>query len=188
MKKILSRLVTEVEEARKRFVNTAVNFTHEQGNFKPSPDVWSAAEITEHLVYAEFGGICGMYIALEKVKNGLRTWEEENPHKGLSIEEIISRTWREKETVPDPASPRMGGSLAFWITALESNKQVLEKLTANLDGINLEDTIQAHPISGPMDIRQRYEFLRFHIDRHREQVIRLHQQEEFPSKGEKYFI
>ncbi|WP_185731553.1 hypothetical protein [Larkinella rosea] len=36
-----------------------------------------------------------------------------------------------------------------------------------------EAIIHPHPISGPLDIHQRFAFLRFHIDRHRNQVTDL---------------
>jgi hypothetical protein len=54
---------------------------------------------------------------------------------------------------------------------------VLTELTAALDGLPLEDVLFPHFLSGPLDARQRLEFLRFHMERHIAQIesIRNHQ-------------
>ena len=37
-----------------------------------------------------------------------------------------------------------------------------------------------YPISGPLDVRQRLEFLRFHLDRHRAQIEQVNAHLDFP--------
>ena len=181
----LKNMLEKVEIARKRYINLVKQLTPEQGLFKPSPEEWSAAEITEHLVYAENGGICGMWEAIENTRSGITNWAGLNENEGLNIEEIINRTWKEKEQVPPLASPRMGGPLAFWIAAFENNQGLLNKLTIELEGMDLENIIQPHPISGPLNVIQRYQFLRFHIDRHFVQVERLMLHQNYPRTFER---
>ncbi|MCY7352620.1 MAG: DinB family protein [Cytophagaceae bacterium] len=100
-------------------------------------------------------------------------WVGEAVHAGQFIEEIIARTWREKEPVPAVAAPRMGGPLAFWVVSLQSLAPILRALGNALTEANLTRMTTPHPISGPLDVRQRLEFLCFHLDRHRGQVGRL---------------
>jgi len=176
----LERLKQDVITARSNYLDSVRNLTVNQGNVKPSADVWSAAEITEHLYHAEFGGIAGMWKALEGYKAGNPPWKEAHHNTGLTIEQVVDKTWQPKEKVPTGAGPHIGGPLIFWIYALESCQYHLDKLTQSLEGYDLNTIIYPHPISGPLDVRQRYEFLRFHIERHKNQVESLKQYPDFP--------
>jgi hypothetical protein len=170
-----------VNEARRQYLDTVLNLTDEQGYFKPEPQVWCAAEITEHLYHAEFGGINSMFKALNGLRIGDPIFKDEHINKGLTIEQVIERTWRPKEEVPAGAEPRYSGPLSFWITALQACGLLLDKLTEQLIGEDAEQIIYPHPISGPLDAGQRYEFLRFHLERHKNQVKSLLSHPEFPS-------
>lgn len=169
----LDQLLNEVAEARTRYIDAVSKLTEEQAHWKPSPDIWSAVDNTEHLYWAEHGGIWGMWRAFHAKRAGTPIWEGERIHKGLPVEEIVARTWQPKEKVPAIAAPRMGGPLVFWLSAFSSLQQPLSDLAKALADEDLETLIHPHPISGPIDIRQRFEFLRFHIDRHRNQVLAL---------------
>ena len=176
----LTKLKQGISESRKHYLNSVRNLTTEQESFKPSDNVWSAAEITEHLYHAEVGGIVGMWKALEGARAGNPPWKEKHFNKGLSIEQVVDKTWQPKEKVPEGAGPRMFGPIKFWVNAFESCQYMLDNLTDNLKDEKLEILIYPHPISGPLDIRQRFEFLRFHTDRHRLQVENLKQSPGFP--------
>ncbi|AKD57102.1 DinB family protein [Spirosoma radiotolerans] len=169
----LNQLLEEVALARVRYSNAVSKLTDQQAQWKPSPDVWSALDNTEHLYWAEHGAIWGMWRAYYAKRAGSPVWEGELIHKGLPIETIIERTWQPKEKVPAIAAPRMGGPLAFWLSAFNSLQQPLHDLSVALANEDHESIIHPHPLSGPLDIHQRYEFLRFHIDRHKDQVLAL---------------
>lgn len=107
------------------------------------------------------------------IRAGTLSYEADKPHAGLPIEEVIRRTWKEKELVPAVAAPRMSGPLAYWIAALDGLQSQLEAFGSLLTDADLSLIAHPHPISGPLSFGQRFEFLRFHIDRHRGQVERL---------------
>ena len=75
--------------------------------------------------------------------------------------------------MPAIAAPRLGGSLSFWCVSLRSLQQVLEDFGNILGDDELHVLAHPHPISGDMDFQQRFEFLRFHLSRHEEQVAGL---------------
>jgi hypothetical protein len=169
----LNQLLDDVSSARAHYTYEVEKLTEEQAHWKPSADKWSATEITEHLYWAEHGGIWGMWRAFYAHQAGTPIWTGELVHRGLPIETIIERTWQEKEIVPLIAAPRMGGPAAFWLSAFMSLQQPLHDLGQALADEDWETIIHPHALSGPLDIRQRFEFLRFHIDRHRKQVMEL---------------
>ena len=166
----LHQLIQDVDKARTRYVSCVYGLAFELSVFKPDTNAWSILDITEHLVYAEDVGVWGIWKALEAYQRGVPLWEGEHVNGGHSIEQVVGKTWKEKEIAPEVAAPRIGGVLSFWIAALEARQKILKSLAKQLEGHPLEEIIYPHPISGPLDARQRLQFLRFHIDRHREQA------------------
>jgi hypothetical protein len=171
--KTIQKLVQEVSTARDLYLSQIAQITEAQAQWKPDPKVWNIIEITEHLYWAEQGGIFGMWKTLYAIRTGniVRTYESN--HKDLPIEQIIQLTWQPKEEVPAVAAPRLGGPLSFWTASLNSLQKVLDSFGQDLQEDDLRVQAQAHPISGALDFHQRFEFLRYHIDRHREQVSQL---------------
>ena len=167
-------LIEAVGDSRQRYLKTISQIPEKQAQAKPNTDVWNAVEITEHLFWAEQGSLFGMWKVLDALKNGDDSIQKAKaPFQGLEIEAIIAQTWQEKELVPAVAAPRLGGTLAFWSASLNSLQGILETLGNELSDSDLHLLAHPHPISGVLDFQQRFEFLRFHIDRHNEQVKQL---------------
>lgn len=169
----VSHLINEVGTARNEFIACIRNIGEQQAAFKPSDNCWSIIDNTEHLFWAEHGGIYGMWKTLYAIRNGTVERTYESAHKDWGIEKIIAETWKEKEIVPVVAAPRMGGTLAFWQSSLSNLQQVLEDFGRDLQDDELRLLAHPHPISGAMDFQQRLEFLRFHIQRHHRQVLSI---------------
>ena len=176
----IASLVKHIKSARNQLIDSVKGLSHLQANYKPSVESWSVLQIVEHLVWAEKGGICGMFKAIEGVKSNQPVWSGASTNHGLTIEQIVDKTWQTKEKVPEVAAPRWGGSMPFWISSLENCQSLLTTLEEHCTGVNLETTIYPHPISGPLNIIQRLEFLRFHMERHLEQIERVKKHHEFP--------
>ena len=166
----VQELVEEVSIARKRYLEQIDKVSDFQAQWKQDEAGWNIVEITEHLFWAEQGGVFGMWKTLNAIRDGSQIPTTEFIFKGLSIEQIIDATWQPKEKVPEVAAPRLGGPLSFWKASFNSLQTVLDAFGNELKEEELRLKAQPHPISGDLDFHQRFEFLRFHIDRHREQV------------------
>ena len=171
MKKTVEGLIAEVRASRERVLELISAFTPEQGKWKPAPDQWSAVEIVEHLVLAEHAGINRIWQAADAVK--VKGPLDNSVNRGLSIEDVIARTWKPLEQAPPEATPLGVGPLAYWAAYFRSCQTVLATLGERLDGMDLSTIVFPHFLCGPLDVRQRLEFLRFHMDRHAEQIRRL---------------
>ena len=169
----IEKLIDEVSKARTKYLEKAAVFSEEKAQWKPSPEVWNITEITEHLFWAEQGGILGMWKTINAIRDGKTERRYDFVHKNMTVEQIVDLTWQPKEQVPAIAAPRMGGPLLFWCASLSSLQQVLESFGNYLNEEELRIQAHPHPISGPMDFHQRLEFLRFHLNRHEEQATRL---------------
>jgi hypothetical protein len=177
----LKKLLDSVAVARQQFIQSASGLTYRQSQFKPSEEEWSIVDNVEHMVWAEMSGINGMWKSLDGIKNNKPIWSGDAIHHGLLIEAIIEKTWKEKEQVPEIAKPRWGGPVEYWISALGNGQILLQSLASALDGHDLENIIFPHAISGPLNVIQRFEFLRFHLNRHQRQVENIKTHTDFPS-------
>lgn len=166
-------LIDSISQTRADYLAEVNSLSPHQISYKASDDVWNAIEITEHLYWAEQNGLVAIYKTIQVKEAGKSVWEGDPVNKGLPIEVIIDRTWQVKEMVPASAAPRLGGPIDLWTNYLKSLDVPLHGLADKLTDEDLAFMTFPHPISGPFDIRQRLEFLRFHINRHRNQVAAL---------------
>ncbi len=166
----LAELIKHVSQARQEFIKSTIGLSPAQAGYKPNEQTWSVTDNVEHMVWAEMGGINGIWKTFHALKAGQPIWSGTAIHHGLSIEQIIEKTWQPKEQVPEIAKPRWGGPLEYWIQALQNCQPLLEALAKSLEGQDLEKIIYPHIISGPLNVVQRMEFLRFHLNRHQKQI------------------
>jgi hypothetical protein len=169
----VKKLINEISNSRKKYLLLVSSFSEDEGKWKPSPEEWNMTEITEHLFWAEQGGILGMWKTIDGIREGKIERKYDSIHKDMPVEQIVALTWKDKEQVPAVAAPRLSGPLSFWCASLASLQQVLEAFGDNLREDELRLQAHPHPISGEIDFQQRLEFLRFHLDRHQKQVARL---------------
>lgn len=173
-------LIEQTEAERTRLTDLVNGLTDEQANFKPSAETWSINEKIEHLVLAEVSGISKIWSAAEGIRKGKPVWVGDHTNRGKDIGEIISCTWKEKESAPPIATPHIGGPLSYWLEYLRLSRELLKRLEPHLMGLNLEDVLFPHFICGPLDAGQRIQFLTFHIERHRKQIETLMANASFP--------
>jgi hypothetical protein len=172
-------LIQSVEKSRAALLNSVAGLSEAQATFRPAEGQWSVIEILEHLYLAEVSGVTKIWAALDGLRAG-RVWTEGLPNRGKSIEDVVASTWKPKEVAPPIATPHIGGPLEFWVSATRSLPGILSDLGGQLEGMNLEEVVFPHYLSGPLDARQRLEFLRFHIERHADQIRRVRISAGFP--------
>ena len=100
MNHVLVTLQNEIKLSRSRILKEINNISTVDGSKKNDVASWNIQEVIEHLVLAERGGFDLIYTAAEKFRIGEPVWEGKSEHDGLSIEEIIKRTWKPKEKAP----------------------------------------------------------------------------------------
>lgn len=169
----LNNLINEVELARENFIQACSGLSRELSNYKPSEESWSITDIAEHIVRAEWGGTNGIWYAIDGYKNNQPVWTGENTNKGLSIEQVVENTWEVHQPAPEPARPQWGGPIEFWLLCLKNCKATLTETLIQMEGLNPESIIYPHPISGPLNVYQRMEFLRYHMERHQRQIEKI---------------
>jgi hypothetical protein len=175
-----SSLIRQAADERSRLIQLVAGLSDVQSNYRPNDQTWSANQYLEHLVLAEMSGVSKIWSAAEGVRKGKPIWLGEHTNRGLSIEEVIARTWKPKELAPPLVAPRFGGPASYWVENFRSSQQLLERLEPVLEGLPIESVIFPHFLSGPLDAGQRIDFLRFHMVRHREQIENILAHADFP--------
>jgi hypothetical protein len=176
---MLHELVDGVERARDNVIDAVKDLRPDQAAFKPSPDTWSIVENLEHLYLAEVSGVTKIWAAADQVRAGVQ-WTDARPNDGQPIEAVVERTWKQREIAPPIATPHIGGPLSVWISCLRSLRPVLSDLARELETVDLRAIVYPHYLSGPLDGRQRIEFLRYHMERHHAQIERIRSHPRFP--------
>ena len=163
----VSSLLESIEASRARLNSLVADLDRD---VRPAGDGWSVADILEHLVLAERMGVHRIWRAAEATRSGRPVWTGVHVNGGLSIEEIVARTWQSREVAPDGATPTGRGGLPLWRAELQALTSVTATVQQAVEGLRLTSVIDPHFLSGPLDAGQRLEFIRFHIDRHRDQI------------------
>ncbi|MEZ4809459.1 MAG: DinB family protein [Allomuricauda sp.] len=169
----VERLLNEIKLSRARILDLISDVTHEDGASRLAEDQWNIQEIMEHLVLAERGGFDLIYTAAENFRKGTPVWSGVSENNGLSIEEIIERTWKAKEKAPPSATPQGKWSLGVWSSHFKNCDDLLLNLIPILEDLPLHDVVYPHFLCGPLNAIQRLEFIRFHMDRHFVQISHL---------------
>ena len=171
----LQKLIEQVEVARENFIQACSALTKEEAEYKISEESWSIRDVAEHIVKADWGGLNGIWQAIEGYKRNEPVWSGDNYNKGLSIEVIVEKTWQRHQPAPEPARPLWGGPIEFWLLNLRNCKYTLEETFRKIEGLDPEEIIYPHPLSGPLNVYQRMEFLRYHMERHQLQIENIKQ-------------
>ena len=133
-----SSLIRQAADERARLIQLVVGLSEVQSNYKPNDQTWSTNQYLEHLVLAEMSGVSKIWSAAESVRKGKPIWQGEHTNRGLSIEEVVARTWKSKEVAPPLVAPRFGGPASYWVENLRLSQHLLERLEPVLEGLPIE--------------------------------------------------
>ena len=183
MGSVVAKLISDVEEARGSVLRSITDLSEAQAAFKSTPESWSCLQVIEHLYLAEISGVSKIWQAIAELQSG-KKWAGEIPHHGKAIEQITAETMKPKEVAPPIATPHISGPADFWRSAYRSLTPVLAELGRCLEGQPLEQVIFPHYLMGPLDSRQRLEFLRWHMNWHMQQIKRVKEHPSFPRRSD----
>ena len=93
----VKNLINDVASARNSYLLQLDTMTEQQAQWKPAPESWNMMEITEHLFWAEQGGILGMWRTLHAIREGKMECTYDSNHKDMPIEKIIESPGSQKK-------------------------------------------------------------------------------------------
>jgi hypothetical protein len=167
-----------LQETRDAFLKSIAGLSEKQWRFKPAPDRWSVAEVSEHIAVAE-SGIFGMVQG--KIMTSPATPEKRAEVAGKD-EIIMTR-------VPDRShkaqAPEFLKPTGRWATREELTKAFEDSRKATMDYVrttndDLRDHFGPHPAFGTLDAYQWILLISTHSERHTKQIEVVKTDPNFP--------
>jgi uncharacterized damage-inducible protein DinB len=167
-----------LEDTRKGVEDATKGLSAAQWNFKPAPDRWSVAEVTEHIAAAE-DYLMGMIT--EKV---MKAPARKTPEDTQAIDSMVKQAIPDrshKAEAPEPLKPtnRFGSPEASLKHFAESRQKTEEYLSKT-------DDLRAHAIDSPLGKQlDGYEWILFvagHSERHTKQILEVKADPNFPKQ------
>jgi hypothetical protein len=170
------RALQYLESTKKNVLQATKGLSQEQWNFKPAPDRWSVAQVTEHIAASED------FIRDNLLKEKVMVAPAGEPGRDVKqtdeavVAKVPDRT--HKAQAPEPLVPnnRFGspdGSVKHFVESRTTTEQFLKTTTGLRD----------HVMDGPVEKMDGYEFVLFiaaHCERHTEQINEVKGDPNFP--------
>jgi hypothetical protein len=160
------------------FLQSIAGLSEKQWRFKPAPDRWSVAEVSEHITVTE-NMIFGMIQS--KIMTGPATPEKRSEVKVTDdqiLKMVPDRT--HKFQAPEPLKPTNR-----WATEADQTKAFEEARQKTMDYVrttndDLRDHFGPHPVIGEMDAYQWILLISAHSERHTKQIEEVKADPNFP--------
>jgi uncharacterized damage-inducible protein DinB len=169
----------QFQTTRDNFLKSISGLSQKQWTFKPAPDRWSVAEVSEHITIAE-STIFGLE---QKIMQSPATPEKREQAKGkdqIIVTRLLDRS--HKATAPEILRPTNR-----WATEADLTKAFEAARKSNMDYIrttndDLRDHFFDHSVFGTLDAYQWMLFISAHSARHTEQIEEVKADPNFPKE------
>jgi uncharacterized damage-inducible protein DinB len=149
---------------REELIRETEQMTDEQLNMKPSQDVWSPAQILDHLYLMETVITGGLKHIL---MNGQKKEASEKP-----LQLVIDRS--RKVPAPENLKPAEGPfSKEELFSKLDRSRRELINFAETAPEQELEEKAMKHPHLGDLSLKQWIEFIGYHEKRHLLQLLEV---------------
>ncbi|MFZ3263254.1 MAG: DinB family protein [Terriglobales bacterium] len=160
------------------FLASIAGLSEKQWKFKPAPDRWSVAEVSEHITVAE-SSLLGL--VRQKFMAGPAMPEKRAAVK-VTDEQILKMIPDRSHKVQAPEFLKPTGR---WANREEVTKAFEEARTATMDYVrtthdDLRDHFGPHPVLGPLDAYQWILLISAHSERHTKQIEEVKADPNFP--------
>jgi len=174
------RCLNELQATRKLFLESVAGLSDAQWNFKPAPEVWSVAEVAEHIAVSEdtiFG------LITERIVKGPAEPDKKAEVQGkdhIILEKVVDRSM--KVQAPEMLRPthRFSSQQALLDHFKESRDRTIAYVTNTQD--DLRSHFGDHPLLKTMDGYQWLLLLAAHSHRHTLQIEEVKANANFPKQ------
>ncbi|MBI4877408.1 MAG: DinB family protein [Acidobacteria bacterium] len=174
------RAMSELHATRKRLLDAIASLSEAQWKFKPAPEVWSIAQIADHLVVSEaelFGMIQNKILTspADPAKGGAKRVKDDEVLK-------VMPDRSQKRTAPDFLAPA-----GKWPAQSAAVSEFKKRRDANIVYVgNTQDELRSHfgehRAVGNLDAYQWFLVIASHTERHVRQIEEVKAGAKYPKK------
>lgn len=174
-----TRLLNHLDATRKAVLDATAGLSDAQWNFKPGPDRWSVAEVSEHLALAE--GFLFTLITQQVMKAPAPTDRKESAAEidALILAVIPDRT--NKAQAPGPLVPNGRWSPADALKNFQEGRATTLKFAKETPDLR-EHAIDSAIFNKKIDAYQWLLFISAHCERHTAQIKEVKSDPNFPKQ------
>jgi DinB superfamily len=167
-----------LESTKQGVINATAGLSEAQWNFKPGPDRWSIAEVTEHIAVAE--GYLRGFDENQVMKAPPRPeGQDVAAIDALVLSKVPDRT--NKKQAPEPLKPNHQFS-----SGPDALKAFVDGRGQTEEFLKTHDDLRAHAVDSPLNTKlDAYEWILFiaaHSDRHTKQILEVKADPNFPKQ------
>ena len=169
----------QLQTTRDNFLKSIAGLSEKQWTFKPAPDRWSVAEVSEHITVSE----STIFGVVQKTLQSPAAPEKREEVKGkdqIILQKMVDRS--HKAQAPEVLRPTGRWATEAELTdAFEAGRKVTMDYVKTTND-DLRDHFFDHPIFGPLDGYQWLLLLSAHSARHTEQIEEVKSDPNFPKE------
>ena len=163
----IDEIFSALATTRRRIYEQAEALSDEQAITRPAPDVWSVAEIIEHLSVSEARMVALLGRLLEQeAAVAANAGSYGSP---ISIQVMTDRA-AEKFTAPSFVEPTGSVPLAESLAKLRASRAALISLRPRVEARDYSHVTYPHPAFGPLNLYQWLAAIEFHECKHLDQI------------------
>lgn len=172
-----ARIVQDLDQSNRAYLASINGLTPAQWNFKPSPNRWSIAEVSEHLTLVE-QGLGGM------VRTGLQTIPAFSADSSAKLEAAVRGLYGNRER--KMTSPEGFVPTGHWATQADLVSAYNEARRTNVEYVRTtRDPLRARGVThaafgGPIDGAHWLVAVGAHMNRHIQQIEEVKRAEGYP--------
>ncbi|MCA1614898.1 MAG: DinB family protein [Acidobacteria bacterium] len=170
----------DINETRRRLVERVESLAGERRTARASENVWTVAEIVEHLSITERGLLGVMTRMLDGVESAAGGQAASPggasgpaPMQPFSLDAYVERARGQKYEAPEFIRPTGAAAVADSLASLAKSRAALENLRPRFERADLSAQLFPHPAFGPLNLYQWLAFIGIHEARHLAQIERM---------------
>jgi len=174
------RAMSELHATRKRFLDSIAGLSQAQWNFKPAPQVWSIAQIADHVVVSE----AELFDALRKTILASPAQPGKRGSLKAKDEQVLKVFPDRSQKRKAPANLEPAGKWATQSAAVSEFKKLRDAHIAYVD--QTQDDLRAHftenRVVGEIDAYQWMLLISAHTERHVLQIEEVKANAKYPKQ------
>jgi hypothetical protein len=175
-----SYALSALHASRKQVLDATTGLSKAQWNFKPSPEAWSIAEISEHLVLVENGISQLIAGALKSPATPEKKAATPREMDGKILSAVPQRNQKVQAAEAFKPSGKFKDGKAAVLAFQAARDRNLETIRTTKDALRAH--FAKNPVFGDLDALQWYLFMSAHSERHVNQMLEVKASQAFPKK------
>lgn len=168
----VAEIFNDIDGMRARLTETVSNLSEAESNFRANENVWTVAELVEHLAKTE-ASLVPLVFRLLKNAEAEGTASDGTINPPLSFVETHDKVKDTKMQAPEMIRPEGSKPVSESLAKMNETRETIRNLRSRLEAVDSSNTAFPHPFLGKMNLYQWLAFIGLHEARHLGQIEKI---------------